>query len=111
VAFYKAALGLHDAGGEGGTIGLAGDDFTLWVTERGAGTVLQELVPEEPDGFREHLLAQGFRLLDLDGRSDTEVGYFVEDPYGLRFHVYTGRGGVRLETFPDETAHDDHEPG
>jgi hypothetical protein len=90
VEFYRKAFGLTLEDKEPDIASLKGPNFMLYVEpKKPSGLNLQEFVPLEEMDAKTHLLNLGCKPIEVDGSSDSTDGFYVEDPYGLKYHVYT----------------------
>lgn len=87
VDYYTKAFGLIVDFAEENYTELKGQNFSICVsTSRAPGAIFQEFVPDDAASARQRLVSLGCKILE-----DTSVGFMVEDPFGLRFHVYTSK--------------------
>ncbi len=88
--FYRRAFGMEVEDEDSDLSTLKGQNFMLYV-EQGtpAGLNLQEWSPQEGVDAENHLLNLGCKLIEVNGKTHSGEGFYVEDPYGLRYHVYT----------------------
>jgi len=88
--FYRRAFGMELQEQDPVMATLKGPNFMLYV-EQGdpAGLHLQEWVPPAGVDAEKHLLDLGCKLIEVNGSTHSTDGFYIEDPYGLRYHVYT----------------------
>jgi catechol 2,3-dioxygenase-like lactoylglutathione lyase family enzyme len=85
VAYYRDTFGLTEGKREEGSAEMRGENFTIWVDVAEPDAV-QEFNVKDGAAARAALLAGGATIL-----SETEFGFHVRDPYGLRYHVWIER--------------------
>ena len=87
VAHYKALLSVRETSRKPDCIELSGENFKLFVEPSESPVVLQEFVAPEGKEARKRFEEAGCRIFD-----ESDLGFHVEDPYGLSFHVWTEAG-------------------
>jgi catechol 2,3-dioxygenase-like lactoylglutathione lyase family enzyme len=95
VAYYVAAFGMSVDDKTDTLASLNGGNFMLYV-EVGAnpGLHLQEFVSREKIDAESHLVGLGCQLLEVNGSDHSPDGFYVRDPFGLQYHVYTTDAGI-----------------
>ena len=84
VAHYKELLGVAEKSRSDEGIELVGPNFTIWIDKIDAGpAVLQEFAVTDGPAARAKVNASGAKII-----GETKYGFFVEDPFGLAYHVY-----------------------
>jgi hypothetical protein len=85
ILHYKTTLGVVEQSRSADGVELKGENFTLWIdATEDEPVVLQEFVPADPVASRALHESQGCEIY-----GESELGFHVRDPYGLRYHVWT----------------------
>lgn len=83
--FYGDVLGLTTERSEHGQT-VQGDGFQMFIDDDSiCSGFLMELVVDDVEAAREHLEANGCRVLDWRGAGKACI---IEDPHGLRFNIW-----------------------
>ena len=90
IAFYRKAFGAEEKSRTDKMAELVGQGFTFWINASGDSWILHEFVPTtEKEAAKQHLMNMGCELLPVDGKSESGHGFFMQDPFGMKFHIYT----------------------
>ena len=90
VEFYVQAFGMSVEEKSSSSASLKGGNFMLYVeVSSPSGLDLQEFVPESEADAERQLLGLGCELIEVNGSTHSTDGFYVRDPYGLRYHVFT----------------------
>lgn len=82
VRYYAQTLGLVPTKSADGSVKFVGENFTLWIDPSQEPAVLQEWFVGNLDETKRKLVEAGAEVT-----AESDIGFFVRDPYGMRYHV------------------------
>ena len=84
VSHYKGLFGIVEENRTDDGVELAGSNFTIWIdVAKGRPQVTQEWVTTDGDAARTAVENSGGRIT-----GESHCGFYVQDPYGMSYHVY-----------------------
>ncbi len=89
VVHYTTLLGAVRKNSEDGSIGLVGENFTIWIDPHESnGYPMQEFAGSGAAVEKQKFLDAGCEVFN-----ESRDGFLVRDPFGMVYHVWIERDG------------------